>query len=104
MLDDTIAAQQYLNTISNQNIVIAWNDNYRHGDFINGWLTYFARNNQIWLTNKLVGPVDLQKPLVYPDSFPKNFLLLTKYSPLMHNTLIPYKLQYTMILFSIKLK
>jgi len=81
---DTREIQDTLSEVSGQDILIVWQDDFRHGDFINGWLTYFARNNRVWLTNSLVGDKNLQPYLADMKSLPKHYLLLT--SPTFHVT------------------
>lgn len=84
---EILEIQKKLSTPHKQNILINWQDDFFNGNFMNGWLNYFARYHKIWLTNPNVGDFNnvLETFIVKLDSLPKKFLLLT---PTLDNQLI----------------
>jgi hypothetical protein len=77
LTQDTREVQTILSALHHQDVLISWQDDFRHGDFINGWLSYFARNNRIWLTNPLVGEDNYHAYLAPLRTLPSHYYLLT---------------------------
>ncbi len=73
---DTREIEKKLNNMSGKNILIYWNDEFFEGNFINGWLSYFSRNNYLWLANPIQG--DHASPLneLTTADLPEHFLLI----------------------------
>jgi hypothetical protein len=74
---DTKEVQDILSNMKGKNILIAWQDDFRRGDFLNGWLSYFARNNRVWLVNPEVGEENFHQYLASIKTLPSRYLLLT---------------------------
>jgi hypothetical protein len=77
---EEIAAK--LSNLSGQNILINWRDSFFNGNYVNGWLSYFAKKNQLWLTNSLVGDNDMQSKIATLTTLPNEFLIITQTFPL----------------------
>jgi hypothetical protein len=82
---DTREIQIRLTALHDQNILIAWRDDFRQGDYINGWLTYFARHNRVWMVNPLIGDKNLGIYLPALQLLPKEYLLVTS----VNNSYVP---------------
>lgn len=74
---ETLEIQNKLRTAPKQNILINWKDDFFNGNFVNGWLNYFARDHAVWLTNTQVGDSDLAPLVAKLDTLPNTFWLLT---------------------------
>lgn len=74
---DSKQVQEKLSDLTNKNILINWQDDFYKGNYINGWFTYFARYNNVWLTNKQVGDINLETRSASIDSIPNGFILFT---------------------------
>ncbi len=80
------ALEQKLFQLRGQNLLIITNSSDEYGGynsgFVNAWLTYFARNNRVWVTNFDYQTVDLRNvPAAIPDidyaSLPDDLYILT---------------------------
>lgn len=74
---DTREVQDKLERLADQNILINWHEDIRRGDFINGWLAYFARHNNVWLSNSYLGDENLRAYIASQPISSKTYLLLT---------------------------
>jgi len=68
--------QQKLSSLKNKNILISWNASDYGKSMMNGWLVYFARKNNVWLSNKFFGAYYYPAGLAKLNSLPEYFLLL----------------------------
>ena len=59
LMPSTKFVQDTLLNIQNKDVYIVYDDDFHSGNFINGWLTYFSRNNRVWVANPLVGNMNL---------------------------------------------
>ena len=76
----TIKLQKLLSNTEDQNILILWKDDFYNGDYLRGWLAYFARKNKVWFDNPRIGNLnlkDLAGAKWLPDRLPQNGYLLT---------------------------
>jgi hypothetical protein len=51
----SIDLQEFLTNLKRKTILILWRDNFFEGNYINGWLAYFARHNTVWVGNHFMG-------------------------------------------------
>lgn len=73
----TIQLQDKLENIQGENVVINWNDDFFNGAFVNGWLTYFARENKIWLGNFAISDGSVSQYLLKNPRLPSDFYYLS---------------------------
>ncbi|MCX5908571.1 MAG: hypothetical protein NTY64_15695, partial [Deltaproteobacteria bacterium] len=52
--------QDFLERLKGEKVLIAWQDDFFGGGYVNGWLAYWARNNRVWITNPLVSDLDVR--------------------------------------------
>jgi len=57
---ETREMQGLLQSTHDKEILIAYQDDFFNGSYLNGWLAYFARNNKVYLTNPGISDITVQ--------------------------------------------
>jgi hypothetical protein len=70
--------QDELSAICGEDIYIIYKDNFFNGNYINGWLAYFARKNRVWVANARIGDATIGK-IIHPQKPLHQAFLLTSF-------------------------
>jgi len=68
-----------LGSINDKNVIISYRDSFGDGGYINGWMSYFARNNRVYVTNpKISGGIvpDLSMQKINLSTLPAGSILI----------------------------
>ena len=57
---ETREMQGLLQTTHDKEILISYQDDFYNGNYLRGWLAYFARNNKVYLTDPAIGDTTVQ--------------------------------------------
>ena len=70
--------QDELSAICGEDVYIIYKDNFFNGNYINGWLAYFARKNRVWVANARIGDATIGK-IIHPQKPIQQAFLLTSF-------------------------
>lgn len=51
--------QDKLESLKNEELIINWHDDFFNGNYVNGWLAYYSRNNHVTVINPHLGDGDI---------------------------------------------
>ena len=68
--------QDKVSAMHGEDIYILYKDNFFDGNYINGWLSYFARKNRVWVANPRIGDAIISEP-IHPQKPERHAFLLT---------------------------
>lgn len=74
--------QDKLTKLCNQDILIAYQDDFFDGAYLRGWLAYFARHNRVYLASSNITDISLSVWPLIPEQWPPRlYLLLSSFTP-----------------------